>query len=43
MTNMLTTRLVKIGNSQGVLIPKILLEQVGFVMKFKSSWRRISW
>ena len=29
MTNSITTRLVKIGNSQGVRIPKALLEQVG--------------
>lgn len=30
MTNKVTTRLIKIGISQGVRIPKILLEQVGF-------------
>ncbi len=29
MTSTLTTRLVKIGNSQGIRIPKLLLEQVG--------------
>ena len=29
MTNSITTRLVKIGNSQGIRIPKALLEQVG--------------
>lgn len=29
MTHMITTRLVKIGNSQGIRIPKLLLEQVG--------------
>ena len=29
MTNIITTRLVKIGNSQGIRIPKLLLEQVG--------------
>jgi len=29
MTTSITTRLVKIGNSQGVRIPKALLEQVG--------------
>ncbi len=29
MTNSITTRLVKIGNSQGIRIPKVLLEQVG--------------
>ena len=29
MTTIVTTRLVKIGNSQGIRIPKILLEQVG--------------
>lgn len=26
----ITTRIVKIGNSQGIRIPKVLLEQVGF-------------
>lgn len=29
MTHIITTRLVKIGNSQGIRIPKLLLEQVG--------------
>lgn len=29
MSNVLKTRLVKIGNSQGIRIPKVLLEQVG--------------
>lgn len=29
MTNTVKTRLVKIGNSQGIRIPKVLLEQVG--------------
>ncbi len=29
MTNIVTTRLIKIGNSQGIRIPKLLLEQVG--------------
>lgn len=29
MTTIVTTRLVKIGNSQGIRIPKLLLEQVG--------------
>jgi len=29
MTHIVTTRLVKIGNSQGIRIPKLLLEQVG--------------
>ncbi len=29
MSNIVTTRLVKIGNSQGIRIPKLLLEQVG--------------
>ncbi len=29
MATVLTTRLVKIGNSQGIRIPKTLLEQVG--------------
>ena len=30
MGTIVTTRLVKIGNSQGIRIPKLLLEQVGF-------------
>ena len=30
MATIITTRLVKIGNSQGIRIPKLLLEQVGF-------------
>lgn len=30
MTTTIKTRLVKIGNSQGIRIPKLLLEQVGF-------------
>lgn len=29
MTTIVTTHLVKIGNSQGIRIPKVLLEQVG--------------
>lgn len=29
MSNTITTKLVKIGNSQGIRIPKVLLEQVG--------------
>lgn len=29
VANIVTTRLVKIGNSQGIRIPKPLLEQVG--------------
>ena len=29
MSNIVTTQIVKIGNSQGVRIPKPLLEQVG--------------
>ncbi len=29
MSHIITTRLVKIGNSQGIRIPKLLLEQVG--------------
>ena len=29
MSNIITTQIVKIGNSQGVRIPKPLLEQVG--------------
>ena len=29
MTTSITTRLVKIGNSQGIRIPKALLDQVG--------------
>ena len=30
MTHIVTTRLVKIGNSQGIRIPKLVLDQVGF-------------
>jgi len=26
----ITTRIIKIGNSQGIRIPKVLLEQLGF-------------
>lgn len=29
MTNIVTTRIIKIGNSQGIRLPKLLLEQVG--------------
>jgi antitoxin MazE len=29
MSNSVKTRLVKIGNSQGIRIPKVLLDQVG--------------
>jgi antitoxin MazE len=29
MSNIVKTRLVKIGNSQGIRIPKVLLDQVG--------------
>ena len=29
MSNIIKTRLVKIGNSQGIRIPKILLDQLG--------------
>ena len=29
MANIVTTHIVKIGNSQGIRIPKLLLEQVG--------------
>jgi antitoxin MazE len=30
MSNIIKTRLVKIGNSQGIRIPKVLLDQIGF-------------
>lgn len=29
MTTLLKTRIIKIGNSQGIRIPKLLLQQVG--------------
>ncbi len=29
MSNIIKTRLVKIGNSQGIRIPKVLLDQIG--------------
>jgi len=29
VTNIVTTRIIKIGNSQGIRLPKLLLEQVG--------------
>ncbi|PDV98825.1 AbrB/MazE/SpoVT family DNA-binding domain-containing protein [Candidatus Chloroploca asiatica] len=29
MSNTIKTRLVKIGNSQGIRIPKVLLDQIG--------------
>jgi antitoxin MazE len=31
MTTMIKTRIVKIGNSYGIRIPKLLLQQVGLV------------
>jgi antitoxin MazE len=31
MTTAITTRLIKIGNSQGIRIPKLLLSQLGMV------------
>jgi antitoxin MazE len=31
MTTMIKTRIVKIGNSHGIRIPKLLLQQVGLV------------
>jgi len=30
MTSSLTTRIIRIGNSQGIRIPKVLLQQLGF-------------
>lgn len=30
MTSSLTTRIIRIGNSQGIRIPKALLQQIGF-------------
>ena len=30
MANAIKTRIVKIGNSQGIRIPKLLLDQLGF-------------
>ena len=30
MTALLKTRIVRIGNSQGIRIPKVLLQQLGF-------------
>jgi antitoxin MazE len=32
MSTLFKTRLVKIGNSQGIRIPKVLLEQVGLTL-----------
>lgn len=29
MSNIIKTRLIKIGNSQGIRIPKVLLDQIG--------------
>ena len=31
MTTLLKTRIIKIGNSQGIRIPKLLLQQVGLL------------
>lgn len=35
MSNIIRTRLVKIGNSQGIRIPKVLLDQIGLTKELE--------